>query len=96
LEDNFYPYPQLSASFFENGMIHQKGIIDMYNGLAAMPVSLWEEYDSLGILIETIYYLPDENGKDFILIEKYADGKLISSKKYNNYVQYESEPIEKK
>jgi antitoxin component YwqK of YwqJK toxin-antitoxin module len=82
----------LEIWFYENGEM-KKGLIGEY-GVQLMPVGLWEKYDSLGVLVETTFYHPDKPGKDYIMIKKYSDGKCISVKKYNNYVQNESDPIE--
>jgi len=94
IESDSLMYPQSQFSYFENGMIREKGLIDIYN-TEAMPIGQWEKYDSLGSLIETTYYHPDKEGRDYIIIKSYSEGKLVSEKKFNNYVQYESDPIEK-
>ena len=93
VKDSFQ-YPQLSTWFFENGQIQSQGVNDAYK-VWIVPFGLWKEYDSLGNLIKTTYYHPDEPEKDYIIMREYSNNKLISEKKYNNFVQYESDPIEK-
>ena len=90
--DSMLPYPQLRTYFFENGQIEMQGVVDSYS-VWAMPVGLWKIFDISGALIETFFSHPDEEGKDYIIVEEFSEGTLISRKKYNNYIQRESDPV---
>lgn len=91
-QDSAY-YPLRITFFHPNGQKREEGLNDEYQ-VWGMPVGTWHTYDSEGSLIETTFYHPDESGKDYMIVKEYDKGKLISTKIYNNYVQYESDPVE--
>ena len=92
LVNDWFPFPQLQTFFFECGQIRMQGVHDSFN-VTSLPVGLWKTFDSSGALIRTDYFHPSmEEGEDFIIVEEFSDGKLISRRKYNNHVQNESDP----
>jgi hypothetical protein len=80
---------KLYISYYPNKKVKEKGCQGMYHGMGT-PVGTWFKYDSVGNLKQTIYYHPDEFGKDYKIVYKYKKGKQISKTIFNNDEQYET------
>lgn len=96
-QDSFV-YPTSFTSYYMDGNLKEKGEYNTYN-IFTVPSGVWLTYDSLdnNRVIEKIHFHPDEQGKDYIIETSYnKNGKIKSQKIFNNYVLYETDPIELK
>jgi TPR repeat protein len=80
-----YPFCYfLFVDYYPNGRIKEEGCQGHYNG-GGIQVGNWYEYDFSGKLVRSIYYHPDEYGKDYKIVITYdKNGGILTKKIFNH------------
>lgn len=74
-------------SFYENGVLKEKGAYDQINYQRDFQVGLWSYYDSTGILVKTENYIyPNVNQYYVTRKEYYNNGAPKSEKQYTDLI----------
>ncbi|ADV50355.1 hypothetical protein Celal_3081 [Cellulophaga algicola DSM 14237] len=80
---------ELHISFYENGLVKEKGCQGIYKGMGTS-VGTWYKYNSSGVLVEKVYYhLGTMKDAYKEVVEYYLNGNKKSIERFTNDVLFE-------